>query len=70
MANDRGNPRCLTVGGSGGLVCVLLCPYFQTFWPSATLRFSLTLPSLQLSIWSNCRAFTCRSCFNIPLLWH
>lgn len=33
-------------------------------------RFSLTLPTLQLSIWTNCRAEACRNCLNITLLWH
>lgn len=44
--------------GNGGLVCGSQAPLLSNFLAiSNTERFSLTLPSLQLSIWRNCRAF-------------
>ncbi len=54
--------------------CVIVVKLWVLPWNlwaiSSTARFSLTLPSRQLSIWTNCRAEAWRSCLNITLLWH
>lgn len=48
---------------------VFLLPW--NLWAiSSTARFSLTLPSRQLSIWTNCSAEAWRNCLNITLLAH